>query len=56
MNNALHGREACPRAVDEHVYGDILELRSGVLDAFGIAIRQLRTDGQIRSRAHDWRR
>jgi hypothetical protein len=25
-----------PRAVDEYIYGDVLELRSGVLDAFGI--------------------
>jgi len=25
-----------PRAVDEHVYGDVLELRCGVLGAFGI--------------------
>jgi len=25
-----------PRAVDEHVYGDILELRCGIFDAFGI--------------------
>jgi hypothetical protein len=32
----LPRRAGDPRAVDEHVYRDILELRSGVLDAFGI--------------------